>query len=184
MTIPEDRRCVITGIGVVTPIGTNLAAFWQGVKKAEAASSEWTDRYDLTDIQTKIAAPVRDFEPSQYIDPKSAKRLGRASQFAVVAAGQALSDAKLDLGNIEKERVGVVIGSGIGNIESLTENHSAMLERGPRRVSPYFIPTFMPNAVAADVSLLFGLRGPSHGVVAACATSITPPSLFEAYEVK
>lgn len=164
---------VITGIGAITPIGHGREGFWRGIKEARSGGQRIDDLIDLTDIEVKIGAPVRDFDPLQYFDKRRARRLGRSSQFALAAAYQAVRDAGLDPDALrrEGERAGVLVGTGIGNIEIFIENHVTFLQKGPKRVSPFFVPMFMPNATAGEISLEFGLKGPNLGLVSACASS-------------
>ncbi len=165
------RRVVITGIGAVTPIGISKEAFWEGLATGRSGVTRVDDVVDLTDIPVKIGAYIREFDPLQFLDKKRARRLGRSSQLALAATKLALSDGRLDLATVDRDRVGVVIGTGIGNIEALTANYDILLQKGPGRVSPFFVPTFMPNAVAGEISIELGLRGPNYGIVSACASS-------------
>jgi len=142
----EPRRVVITGIGAVTPIGIGKEAFWEGLLAGKSGVTRIDDIVNLTDIPVKIGAYIREFDPLQFMDKKRARRLGRASQLALAATKLALEDGLLKLAQEDRDRIGVVIGTGIGNIEALTENYDILLQRGPGRVSPFFIPTFMPNA--------------------------------------
>jgi 3-oxoacyl-[acyl-carrier-protein] synthase II len=167
----EPRRVVITGIGAVTPIGIGKEAFWEGLLAGKSGVTRIDDIVNLTDIPVKIGAYIREFDPLQFMDKKRARRLGRASQLALAATKLALEDGLLKLAQEDRDRIGVVIGTGIGNIEALTENYDILLQRGPGRVSPFFIPTFMPNAVAGEISIEWELRGPNYGIVSACASS-------------
>lgn len=167
----EPRRVVITGIGAVTPLGIGKEAFGEGLAAGKSGVTRIDDLIDLTDIPVKIGAYIREFDPLQFMDKKRARRLGRASQLALAATKLALEDGHLDLTKEDKDRIGVVIGTGIGNIEALTENYDIFLQRGPSRVSPFFVPMFMPNAVAGEISIEWGLRGPNYGTVSACASS-------------
>ncbi len=165
------RRVVITGIGAVTPIGIGKEAFWEGLAAGRSGVTRVDGIVNLTDIPVKIGACVREFDPLQFMDKKRARRLGRSSQLAIAATKLALEDGRLDLDREDRDRIGVIIGTGIGNIEALTENYDILLQKGPGRVSPFFIPTFMPNAVAGEISIEWGLRGPNYGIVSACASS-------------
>ncbi len=167
----EPKRVVITGIGVVTPIGTGKEAFWQGLAEGKSGVSRVDDIVNLTDIGAKIGAYNRDFDPLQFIEKKRARRLGRSTQLAFAATKLALEDGRFDPTQEDPDRIGVAIGTGIGNIEVLTENYDTLLQKGPGRVSPFFIPMFMPNAVAGEISIAWGLRGPNYGTVSACASS-------------
>lgn len=167
----EPRRVVITGIGVITPIGIGKEAFWEGLAFARSGVTRVDDIIDLTNIPVKIGAYIREFDPLQFMDKKRARRLGRASQLALAAAKLALEDGRLDLEREDRDRIGVIVGTGIGNIEALTENYDLFIQRGPSRVSPFFVPMFMPNAAAGEISIEWGLRGPTYGAVSACASS-------------
>lgn len=161
----------LTGIGAVTPFGVGVDRLWKKLRKGESSVRRVDDRLDVSNLKTKIGSPVTDFEPSEWFDRKRARRLGRPSQFAVVAAREALDDAGWE---VERDGydldVGVVVGTGIGNINPLVENHKKILDRGPRRVSPFLIPQLMPNAAAAQVAIEFGFGGPNYGAVSACAS--------------
>lgn len=167
----EPKRVVITGIGVITPIGTGKEAFWQGLAEGTSGVTRVDDLVNLTGIGAKIGAYNRDFDPLQFMDKKRARRLGRSTQLAFAATKLALEDGRFDPTKEDPDRIGVVIGTGIGNIEALTENYDTLLQKGPGRVSPFFIPMFMPNAVAGEISIEWGLRGPNYGTVSACASS-------------
>lgn len=161
----------VTGMGTVTPFGVGVDRMWRNLKEGNCSVCRVDDRLDVSNLKTKIGSPVRDFEPSEWFDRKRARRLGRPSQFAIVAAREALDDAGWDY--VEEEYdvdVGVVMGTGIGNINPLVENHKKIIERGPGRVSPFLIPQLMPNAAAAQVSIEFGFGGPNYGAVSACAS--------------
>jgi 3-oxoacyl-[acyl-carrier-protein] synthase II len=129
------------------------------------------DLIDMEGINGKVGAAVMDFDPLDFMEKRLIRRIGRAAQFALGAWHQALEDSKLDLDAIDKTRMGVVMGTGIGAVEAILENHLSLLERGPRRVSPFFIPKFMPNDVAAEISMAAGAKGPNVGMVSACASS-------------
>ncbi len=167
----EGRRVVITGVGAITPIGRGREGFWQALKEGRSGTQRVDDLVDLEGIESKLGAPVRDFDPLEYMDKRRARKLGRSTQLAIAAARLALEDAGLSLEDEDRDRIGVLIGTGIGNIEVLIQNHLTFLEKGPRRVSPFFVPMFMPNAVAGEISLEWGLRGPDYGIVSACASS-------------
>ncbi len=161
------RRVFVTGIGVVSPLGIGTEAFFKGLREARVAVRRVDDLLDLSGIRSKVGAPVPDFDPKVFISPKKAKRLGRATQFALTAAGFALEMAGLE---VPKDPWGgVVMGTGIGPVEPLVHNLHTLEERGPERVSPFFVPTMMPNAVSAQLGIEFGIKGPNTGVVTACA---------------
>jgi len=163
-------RVAVTGVGPLTPIGIGRSAFWESLKAGRSGVRRVEDRVDLTGIDVKIAAPVDDFDPHDSIDPKKARRLDRATQMALAAASLALLDAGIDLSDVDLDRFGAVVGTGIGGMETYDDSFRTMLERGPRRVSPFFVPRMMPNALAGEISIAHGLRGASFGVVSACAS--------------
>ncbi len=167
----EPKRVVITGVGAVTPLGIGKEAFWEGLAAGKSGVSRLDDLIHLADIPVKIGACIREFDPLQFMDKKRARRLGRASQLALAATKLALEDGHIDLAQENRDRIGVVLGTGIGNIEVLTENYDIFLQRGPGRVSPFFVPMFMPNAVVGEISIEWGFRGPTYGTVSACASS-------------
>jgi 3-oxoacyl-[acyl-carrier-protein] synthase II len=169
--IASERRAVITGLGVVTPLGLGKEEFWRGLKEGRSGVRRVDDIVNLEGINAKIGAPVVGFDPLNYMEKKRARRLGRSTQLAMAAARLALQDAHLDLEREDKTRVGVLIGTGIGNIEVLVENHLTLIQQGPHRVSPFFVPMFMPNAAAGEISIEWGLGGPNYGIVSACASS-------------
>ena len=162
------RRVFVTGIGVISPLGIGTDAFFRGLKEARIAIRRVDDLLDLTGIRCKVGAPVADFEPRDFISPKKARRLGRATQFALAAAHLALREARLEPSR--DPAGGVIMGTGIGPVEAMIDNLHALESRGADRVSPFFVPTMMPNATAAEVGIEFGLRGPNTGVVTACAS--------------
>ena len=166
-----ERRVVITGLGAITPIGAGKESFWEGLRSGRSGVQRVDDLMDLTGVEAKIGAPVRNFDPLNYMEKKRARRLGRSTQLAMAAARQALEDSRLNLEREDKARIGVLIGTGIGNIEVLVDNHLTLLKEGPRRVSPFFVPMFMPNAAAGEISIEWGLQGPNYGLVSACASS-------------
>jgi len=166
------ERVVITGMGVVSPIGNNIRTFWNNLIKGESGISS-IDTFDITDHKAKIAGIVRDFDADEILGKKEARRLDRFSQFAIAAAEQAWADSKLDLNHIDRERLGVYVGSGIGGIETLIENIDALRQKGPRRVSPTLVPGMISNAAAAQISIKWNAMGPSMSPVSACAIGNT-----------
>lgn len=167
--LTTSRRVVITGLGAISPIGTGTADFWQALTDGVSGIGPIT-RFDASDFTTRIAGEVKDFEPTKYIDKKEAKRMDRVTQFAVAATSMALQDAALDLEQEDRERIGTVIGTGIGGIETLHDQYKILFEKGPGRISPFFVPMMIANMPAGQTSIAFGLRGPSSCVVTACAT--------------
>jgi len=164
------RRVAVTGVGPISPIGTGVDAFWESLRAGRSGVRRVEDRVDLTDIDVKIAAPVDGFDPNEYIAPKKARRLDRSAQLALAATSLALKNAGNPEADVDLDRFGVIVGTGIGGMETFEENFTVMLERGPRRVSPFFVPRMMPNALAGEISIAHGLRGANFGVVSACAS--------------
>jgi 3-oxoacyl-[acyl-carrier-protein] synthase II len=164
------RRVVVTGIGVVSPIGTGKDPFWAGLMAGKSGVGRIT-RFDPSGFETTIAAEVRDFDATAYMDKKEARRNDRFVHFAYAAARMALDDGRFSITPQNADQVGVVIGSGIGGAETWERQHEILLERGPSRVSPFFVPMIIVNMAAGVVSILTGAKGPSSSVVTACATS-------------
>jgi 3-oxoacyl-[acyl-carrier-protein] synthase II len=165
----DTRRVVITGLGALTPIGNTADEFWSSLIQGRSGIGPIT-RFDTTDFPTRIAGEVRNFDPLNFVDKKEARRLDPYLQFAIAGAVLAVRDAGLDTGKVDATRFGVLIGSGIGGITTLLENHKTLLDRGPDRVSPFFIPMLIINMASGLVSMRFGAKGPNSSVVTACAT--------------
>ncbi|SDO29105.1 3-oxoacyl-[acyl-carrier-protein] synthase II [Paenibacillus sp. yr247] len=163
------KRVVITGMGVVTPIGNKVETFWNHLTEGKSGISK-IDTMDVSAYETDFAGIVRDFDPEAVIGRRDARRMDRYCQFAVAAAKQAVEDAGLILDERNAERIGVYIGSGIGGIHTMLENYRTLLDRGPSRVSPTVVPMMIANMAAAQVSILFGAKGPVLAPVTACAT--------------
>ncbi|WP_448384789.1 beta-ketoacyl-ACP synthase II [Fervidobacterium sp.] len=164
------RRVVVTGIGVISPIGCSLEAFAQNLRKMHIGIDKITS-FDASNLPVKIAAEVRDFKPEDYMDRKLVKRLDRFNQFAVAAARQAVTMSGLDFSGIE-ERVAVLVSSGMGGFLTLAEQNEVMKEKGPDRVSPFLIPMILINMASGVIAMEFGLKGPNFAPVSACATSV------------
>ena len=163
------RRVVVTGMGAVTPIGNSVEEFWNGVKQGKIGFAPIT-RFDTADYKCKLAAEVKDFEPEKYMDRKAARRMEQFCQFAVAAAGEAISDAGLNMEEEDPYRVGCSVGSGVGSLQAIEREYGRLLEKGPSRVGPLFVPLMISNMAAGNVSIQFGLKGKSINVVTACAT--------------
>lgn len=174
------KRVVITGLGAITPIGIGKNEFFQSLKKGVSGIDKIT-KFDTAGYETQIAAEVKEFDPNQYIDKKEAKRMDRFTQFAVAASKLAIEDAKLDTEKVDQHRFGVVLGSGIGGIETLEKEYQKLAEKGPNRVSPFFIPMMISNIGSGQVSMTFGAKGPNTTVVTACASSTN--SIGEAFRI-
>ena len=164
-----QHRVAVTGIGVVSPIGIGKDRFWESLIAGRSGVGRIT-RFDVTGWDTQIAAEVRDFDPSLWMARKDVRRNDRFVQFAYAASRLALEDARFTITRQNGPRVGVLIGSGIGGAETWEEQHRTLLERGPHRVSPFFIPMIIINMASGVVSILLGARGPTASVVTACAT--------------
>ncbi len=165
-----QHRVVITGMGAVTSFGMGVEPLWRALQAGESGVGVIT-RVDLGDIPCKIGSEVKDFDPSEYIDRKEARRMDRFTKFAVVSALSALEDASLDLVRENPERVGVIFGTGFGGMESFSREFEVMLERGPGRISPFLVPMMIPNMAASHISILIGAKGPNETVVTACASA-------------
>ncbi|HEY3248678.1 MAG TPA: beta-ketoacyl-ACP synthase II [bacterium] len=164
-----DRRVVVTGLGVVSPIGTGTEAFWQSLMQGRSGVGRVT-RFDASELETQIAAEVEDFDPTAYMDKKEARRNDRFVQFAYAACRMALDDAGFAITPANAGQVGVLIGSGIGGATTWEAQHRILIEKGPQRVSPFFIPMIIINMASGVCSILLGARGPNSAVVTACAT--------------
>ncbi len=164
------RRVVVTGLGALTPIGNNAQEFWQGMMEGKSGANLIT-RFDASAFPTQFACELKNFDPLTYIDKKEVKRMDPYTHFALAAAAMALEDSKLDLSKINNDMAGVVFGSGIGGILTFEEQHSAYIEGGPRRVSPFFVPMMIPDIAAGQISIKYGLKGPNYATVSACSTS-------------
>lgn len=163
------KRVVITGLGVVTPIGNNVEDFWAGIKTGTVGIDEIT-RFDTTNSKVKLAAEVKDFDPTLYMDRKEARRMEIFSQYAIAASDEALKDSGLVVTDENAERIGVIIGSGIGGLGTIENEQKKLLEKGPSRVSPLMIPMVIPNMAAGNVAIRLGLKGKCTCVVTACAS--------------
>ena len=167
------RTVVVTGMGLVSPVGNDVAMSWEAMLAGRSGGGTVT-AFDATDdFPCRIGCEVKGFDPLEYLDKRDAKRFDRVSHFALAASAQALADAGLGegLGGIDPERIGVVFGSGIGGIATFEEQHRKLIESGPGRVSPFFVPMFIPDISAGLISIRWGLRGPNYATVSACASS-------------
>ena len=163
------RRVVITGMGAVTPIGIGKDEFWKNLVAGKSGIRKIT-RFDASEYNSQIAGEVDGFNPADYMDAKESKRMDRYSQFAVAAAKMAIEDAGLDLEKEDCDRIGTYVGAGIGGMETLHTQYEKLFAKGPKRLSPFFIPMMIANMAAGRVAINFGLHGPSECVVTACAT--------------
>jgi len=163
------RRVMVTGLGMVTPLGLDVASSWDSLVHGRGGIARIT-RFDPSPYETQIAGEVKGFEPTQYMDRKEVRRTDRFTHYAVAAASQALKDAKLE-SPPDRERIGTAIGTGVGGLETLVDQVVLMEQRGPSRLSPFLVPMLMANAASAQISMQFGLKGPSLTHVSACASS-------------
>ena len=163
------RRVVVTGLGAITPIGNNVEEFWQGIHEEKTGFAP-ISYFDTAEYRCKLAAEVKNFDPTQYMDKKAARRMEQFCQFAVAAAGEAIRDAGLDMEQEDAYRVGCSIGSGTGSLQAIEREYDRLKEKGPGRVSPMFVPLMISNMAAGNVGIAYGLKGKNLNVVTACAT--------------
>ena len=163
------KRVVVTGVGVVSPVGNNKDSFWSNLVNGVSGIGP-ISRFDVSDFSTRIAGEIKDFDPKQFMDRKEIRHMDRFTQYAVAAAKMAMEDADLALSSIERERTGVVLGSGIGGVETMEDQKKVLLARGPGRISPFFVPMMISNMAAGQVSIALGALGPNETVVTACAS--------------
>jgi len=166
----SKRRVVITGVGMITPVGNSPDEFWQAVCEGRSGIGPIT-QFDVSQYDVRIAGEVRDFDPTDWIDRKLIKRCDRFVQFALAATSLALSDARLEITEGNRDRVGVLIGSGIGGMHTWEEQHEILLTRGPSRVSPFLVPKMIIDMASGMVSMQTGARGPNSAIATACASS-------------
>jgi len=166
----EENRVVVTGLGIISPVGSDVPTFWQALKEGRSGIGALTS-FDASAFDSRIAGEVKDFEPSLYgISAKDTRRMAKFVQYAIAAAKKALADSGLDLDKENRERIGVVIGSGIGSLQTMEEEHKVYLEKGPSRLSPFLIPMLIVNEASGHVGIIFGLKGPNSCVTTACAS--------------
>jgi len=177
----SERRVVLTGIGIVSPVGSDIPTFWNALTTGKSGIQRYT-RFDSEKFDCKIAGEVRDFVPAEFFkNPKSAKRTDRFTQFAVAGSKMALEDSGIDLDSVDRNRFGVMIGSGIGGLASMEEECERLFTRGPSRVSPFTIAMMISNMASGIISMEYDLRGPNMCIVTACATANN--SLGEAWRI-
>ncbi|SFA77262.1 beta-ketoacyl-ACP synthase II [Clostridium frigidicarnis] len=174
------NRVVITSMGAITPIGTNVDTFWEANKQGTNGIEKIT-AFDTSDFKVKLAGEIKDYSVEKFLDKREAKRYDRFCQFAMIATEEAINNSKLDLGNIDKDRFGVAVGSGIGGFNTLEKEHKNLIEKGPRRVSPLFIPMMIGNIAGGNIAVKYGAKGSVLNIVTACATGTH--SIGEAYRM-
>jgi len=164
------RRVVVTGVGVTSPVGNDAVSFWEALCAGRSGIDRVTS-FDVTDFPTKIAGEVRGLDFARYVDPKDVRRSDRAILLGLVAARMALEDSGLDLTKADLDRIGVIVGSGVGGLHTMEAEHIKLLDRGPGRVSPFLIPMMITDMPAGCISMAHGLKGPNYSVVSACASA-------------
>ncbi|MCS6904302.1 MAG: beta-ketoacyl-ACP synthase II [Bacteroidia bacterium] len=167
----NNRRVVVSGLGVLTPIGNNVSEFWKNLVNGKSGAGPIT-KFDASRFRTKFACELKNFDLYQHIPPKEARKMDPFSHYAIIAADEAIADAKLDFSKLDTTRIGVIVGSGIGGIQTFTEELRSYLSAGnPPRFSPFFIPRMIVDIASGWISIKYGLRGPNYSCVSACATS-------------
>lgn len=174
------NRVAITGMGLITPIGSTLAEFWDNLMLGKSGIA-LTTKCDCSDLPSKISGEIKDFEPLNFMDKKEVRRVDLSQQYAVAAAQMAVTDSGLNSGNFNGDRAGVIIGSGIGGIITFEQQHALVVEGKPHRISPFFIPMMIADMAAGVVSIRFGFRGPNYAVVSACASGAN--AIGDAYQI-
>lgn len=164
------HRAVITGMGVISPVGNHLDEFWSNLIEGKSCTGLLT-RFDTSDLPTKVVAEVKNFEPTEWINKKESRHMDRFAQFAIAAAKLAVQDSGLDFGKVDKERAGTVLGCGIGGVTTFEDQKEVLMKKGSGRISPFFVPMLISNMAAGHLSIEFGLQGPSITVATACASA-------------
>ncbi|MFN3481274.1 MAG: beta-ketoacyl synthase N-terminal-like domain-containing protein, partial [Thermodesulfovibrionales bacterium] len=165
----EKRRVVVTGLGLITPLGIGVDSSWKAFLEGKSGIGRIT-RFDASDLPVHIAGEVKDFDPSLYIEQKEIKKMDRFIHFALAASTMAIEDSGIRITDENAERIGVIIGSGIGGLPAIEHYHKVYLEKGYRRITPFFIPMLIINLASGQVSIKFGAKGPNSAVATACAT--------------
>ncbi|MDP5273407.1 beta-ketoacyl-ACP synthase II [Chengkuizengella axinellae] len=176
-----NQRVVITGLGVMSSLGSELEAFWDNILEGKSGVSN-IESIDVSEISTKIAASIKDFNPEKYMEKKEARKMDRFVQLAIAAATHALEDSNLNIQeDADPERVGVIVGSGVGGLQTWEEQHTILQKKGPKRVSPFFIPMMIANMASGQISIRTGAKGPNTTPVTACATGTH--SIGDSYKI-
>ncbi len=165
------RRVVITGLGIVSPVGNTIAQAWDNIVNGRSGITNIT-RFDASGFNSQIAGEVKDFDPTQYISAKEVKQMDTFIHYGIAASIDAWRDSGLDINQVNAERIGVIVSSGIGGLNRIEETQTEYLAKGPRRISPYFVPASLINLISGQVSIMLGLKGPSYAVVSACTTGL------------
>src|SRR5690625_5179052 len=165
----SERRVVITGIGALTPVGKSAPEFWNGLISAKSGVRP-VEHFDTTEFRTRFAGQIEDYDPLQYFDRKESRRLDKVSQFALITAEETIQDSGIDLDQVDKDRIGVLVGTGIGGMKTFYDQSVSYHQHGPKGVSPFFIPMLIPDMPAGHISIKYGFRGVNYCAVSACAT--------------
>lgn len=165
-----NKRVVITGMGAVSSLGFGADKLWQSIKQGKSGISR-IERVDVSDLPTQVGAEVRNFDANQFLEKKEIRRMDRFAQYAMAATQMAVEEAKINFSTVNKERIGVIIGTGIGGIETIENQHSVLLEKGTSKISPFLIPMMLPNLAAGRVAIRYGIKGFTECTVSACASS-------------
>lgn len=166
----SKRRVVITGLGIISPVGSTIKSAWDAILRGQSGIAPIT-RFDVSAFPVRFGGAVRDFDVSQYISPKEARRMDDFMHYGVAAGIQAVSDSGIDFSKLDLERCGAVCGAGIGGLGTIEQEYANYLKGGPRKISPFFVPASIVNMIAGHLSIKYGLKGPNLGVVTACTTS-------------
>ncbi|MCP4727512.1 MAG: beta-ketoacyl-ACP synthase II [bacterium] len=164
-----SRKVLVTGLGALTPCGNNIDTYWDSLINGRSGLG-MTTRFDTTNFDVKISGEVKDFDPLDHIEKKQTRRMDRFTQYAIAASNMAVEDADIDFDKLDRERIGVIIGSGVGGIESHEIQHQNFLNKGPGKISPFYIILMIPDIAPGHVSMIHGLKGPNYSITSACAT--------------
>jgi len=175
-----SRRVVVTGLGAITPVGNDVEHTWEALKAGQSGIEHIT-QFDTSDLQTQFAGEVKGFDAQERFGRKEARRMDRVTQFAMDACSQAIADSRLLENGIDRNRIGILVGSAVGGINTLLEQYDVFKSRGPRRINPFFIPMMLADTPSAQVAMEYGLRGPNMSVITACATGTN--AVGEAFEM-
>jgi 3-oxoacyl-[acyl-carrier-protein] synthase II len=166
----SKRRVVVTGLGLISPTGNTVAEAWKNVRDGVSGITT-VDTFDVSAFSTRIAGTVRNFDVSQYLEPKEARKCDPFIHYGIAAATQAIKDSGIEIKESEAHRIGVAMGSGIGGVSTIEANHTKLVDGGPRKISPFFVPASIINMISGHVSIMYGLTGPNLAIVTACTTS-------------
>ncbi len=175
-----NRRVVITGMGAISSLGCGADKLWESIKQGKSGISK-IERIDVADLPTQVGAEIKDFDPNQFLEKKEIKRMDRFAQYALAATQMAVEEAKIDFAKINKDRIGTIIGTGIGGIESIENQHRLLLEKGTSRISPFLVPMMLPNMAAGLIAIKYGVKGYTECTVSACASSSN--AIGDAYKI-